>query len=87
MAVKRPFCSHRVQTQNYHTWKTMLHYLERALNILVLGVVYIRINVFSLLYWFLVPLTRRYAIKCILTGKGSPYTLIHRVKEMGSPYE
>lgn len=64
----------------------MFHYLKRALNILVLGVVYIRINVFSLLYWFVIHLTRRYAIKCILTGKGSPYTLVHRVKEMGSPY-
>ena len=49
----------------------MFHYLKRALNILVLGVVYIRINVFSLLYWFVIHLTQiRHQVHS--HGKGIP---------------
>lgn len=53
--------------------------LKRALNILVLVIAYVRINVFSFLWNLLTYFTSRYAIKCLVVGKGSPYTLVHKV--------
>ena len=57
----------------------MQQYLKRALNILVLLIAYVRINEFSFLLHFFIPFTSRCAVKWIVLGRGSPYTLVHKV--------
>ena len=57
----------------------MQQYLKRALNILVLLIAYVRINVFSFLLRLFLPFTSRCAVKWIVLGRGSPYTLVHKV--------